>query len=259
MSTRKNTVLSDESIMKHCIQYQPIPMKKVEYILYDKAPKPESFIQTKKPKYIQPSPRPVNYNALASSVAKSTDPTGVHNIQKSIDDAYKNEVNTRIVVPIPRPIPRIPVPSGPVRPLFSSSLANIASRTLVASRTTVTNGNGNGNGSDSTSVTNASRDNQFSEIRRVEYDSGYDSGYAASAEPFSDSEEPPSGDSGYASGYEAFAPSRTESPDGGTSQSEDDREVGTGRYAQRRKEKKEEEAEVKKQGLRTVIDAFAAS
>ncbi len=114
--------LSDEAVMKMCKQFQPVPLVMSEQVLYDPPPK-SKFIQTKPPKYVRPSPRPVNYNALAHALAKNIDPAHVSNIQERLDRVYDAQVTN---FQAPTTVPNLP--SG------SSTQIDVATQTLLAQR-----------------------------------------------------------------------------------------------------------------------------
>ena len=94
----RSGVLSDESIMRNCAQYRPIPLGMVEKIIGHIKPK-RSGLQTKPVKHSRPSPRPVTFNAMSFAMAKHVDPTNPLPICMHMNAKYDRELAKRSLPP----------------------------------------------------------------------------------------------------------------------------------------------------------------
>ena len=95
-------VLSDESVMKMCAEYRPIPLGQVSRIL--NAKRSEPVLQTRAPKYSQPPARPAFFGAMSLSMAKQMDPTNPNSIRATINAQYDGELSEPATTPMPLPI-----------------------------------------------------------------------------------------------------------------------------------------------------------
>ena len=93
----RSGVLSDESILKHCAIYNPIPMKMANSVLrQDLNVHKESPFTTKKLKYPNAVSRPASFNTLASSLTRIGG--GNTQIRELLDDSYLKEIHKNVNV-----------------------------------------------------------------------------------------------------------------------------------------------------------------
>ena len=86
-------VLSDESILKQCREYRPIPLGLTQQILEIQKPADyKPVLQVRKPKYLQHAPTPATFNVMSSAVAKSMDPINPAPIRQQLNAQYDKEV-----------------------------------------------------------------------------------------------------------------------------------------------------------------------
>ena len=127
----RSGLLSDESILRHCFQYRPIPLALTNKILKI-AQKPSSKF-AKSPKYSQMPPRPATFDTLAQSVARiRQDPSLRESMEKTYDEEIEQllqqlfenmfepevmEGLSEIVAEMPSEMPESPeVPESPAGP-----------------------------------------------------------------------------------------------------------------------------------------------
>jgi hypothetical protein len=90
---QRSGVLSDSSIAHKCRAYRPIPMKRAEEILW----KPSVWnlvYQLQLPKNQLMTNRPVNFQALASTLARTYEPNNKQAFQRELDAQYTADINT---------------------------------------------------------------------------------------------------------------------------------------------------------------------
>ena len=83
-------ILSDESVMKMCAEFQPIPLGQVSSILNVK--QIESKLPTKSKYPAQPPARPAFFGAMSNSMAKQMDPTNTAPMRNDINQQYVDEL-----------------------------------------------------------------------------------------------------------------------------------------------------------------------
>lgn len=83
-------ILSDESVMKMCAEFQPVPLGAVNSILSVKQPEPQ--LVPRKLKYTQPPARPAFFGAMSNSMAKQMDPTNTAAIRANLNEQYVEEL-----------------------------------------------------------------------------------------------------------------------------------------------------------------------
>ena len=82
-------ILSDESVLKTCAEFQPVPLGAVNSILSVKQPEPQL---PRKLKYTQPPARPAFFGAMSNSMAKQMDPTNTAAIRANLNEQYVDEL-----------------------------------------------------------------------------------------------------------------------------------------------------------------------
>ena len=83
-------ILSDESIMKMCAEYQPIPLGQVSSILNVKQTEPA--LPTRLKYGAQPPARPAFFGAMSNSMAKQMEPTNTAPVRLAINQQYVDEL-----------------------------------------------------------------------------------------------------------------------------------------------------------------------
>jgi hypothetical protein len=86
----RDGILSDESVMKMCAEFQPIPLGAVSNILNVK--QIESKLPTKSKYPAQPPARPAFFGAMSNSMAKQMDPTNTAPMRNDINQQYVEEL-----------------------------------------------------------------------------------------------------------------------------------------------------------------------
>ena len=100
-------ILSDESIMKMCAEYRPIPLGQVSSILNVKQTEP--VLPTRLKYGAQPPARPAFFGAMSNSMAKQMDPTNTAPVRMAINQQYVDELRSanvnliNFIAPPPEP------------------------------------------------------------------------------------------------------------------------------------------------------------
>ena len=81
-------VLSDESIMKMCPQYFPVPFNYVNKVLEHGGFVNQSGLHMRAPKYAQAPIRPANFVTMSNSMSKQVDPTNPVPIHMKLNENY---------------------------------------------------------------------------------------------------------------------------------------------------------------------------
>ena len=84
-------ILSDESILQNCAEYNPVPLGKVRQIL-DSQVEAKHGLDLKAQKYVQAPPRPVTFQAMSNSLANQVDPTNPIPFRQNLAVTYNNEL-----------------------------------------------------------------------------------------------------------------------------------------------------------------------
>jgi len=121
----RDGILSDESVMKMCAEFQPIPLGQVSSILNVK--QIESKLPTKSKYPAQPPARPAFFGAMSNSMAKQMDPTNTAPMRNDINQQYVDELRLANTNPMP---PSQPEQGSPFTPqayeAFSPSVNPLA-------------------------------------------------------------------------------------------------------------------------------------
>ena len=96
--------LSDEAVMRMCAQFRPVPLDATNLVDADK-PKADHQHSFRAPKYSQPPPRPINYNAMSNSMARQMDPTNEAAFTDRLNKQYMEALPTIHSFPL---VPAIP-------------------------------------------------------------------------------------------------------------------------------------------------------
>jgi hypothetical protein len=107
----RDGILSDESVMKMCAEFQPIPLGAVSSILNVKQIEPKLPTKSKYP--AQPPARPAFFGAMSNSMAKQMDPTNTAPMRNDINQQYVDELRLANTNPIP---PSQPEQGSPLTP-----------------------------------------------------------------------------------------------------------------------------------------------
>ena len=119
-------VLSDQSILKHCAKYQPLPMHMTQSILGNSQILTTPY-SSKKIKYVRQMSRPQTFDALATQLSKTSGSLelreqlhqALHNAISSAETERNNDTPATPATPAPvtpAPVTPAPVTPAPVTP-----------------------------------------------------------------------------------------------------------------------------------------------
>lgn len=98
-------VLSDEYILKHCNEYNPVPLGIVTKVLTLPKQTTAPTMQIKRPKYAQPPSRPASFSIMSNAIARGMDPINPAPIRAKLNAQYDREVAEETVELEPQPPP----------------------------------------------------------------------------------------------------------------------------------------------------------
>jgi hypothetical protein len=125
----RDGILSDESVMKMCAEFQPIPLGQVSSILNVK--QIESKLPTKSKYPAQPPARPAFFGAMSNSMAKQMDPTNTAPMRNDINQQYVDELRLANTNPMP---PSQPEQGSPLTPDYEPFSPSVNPFAVQASR-----------------------------------------------------------------------------------------------------------------------------
>ena len=134
-------VLSDQSILKHCAKYQPIPMHMTHSIL-NQSPILTTPYSSKKIKHVRQMSRPQTFDALATHLGKHSGSVELRgllhqaltNAISSPENGNDNDNSTPATPATPAPVTPAPVTPAPVTPAVTvPNLANFPYLTRLQS------------------------------------------------------------------------------------------------------------------------------